>query len=479
MKKQHVAWLSVASNTLLTTGKVIAGIMTGSVSILSEAAHSGIDLLAAGIATFSVHVADRPPDEDHPYGHEKIENISGVVEGLLIFLAAVWIIFEAVKKLMYGVELKHLGPGAAVMAVSALVNIIVATVLQRTSIETRSVALEADAAHLYADVFTSVGVFLGLAVITIGGHFAKKDISYLDPVIAIGVAVFIMRTGSKITWKSFLPLMDFAASPDEEVGIREAMKAYDGMGVDFHKLRTRRAGATLHVDLHMGFRPGVSLERGHEISHDLKARIEGSVPGAKVLIHVEPSSRIELLPPSDERVTRMSEELLKDHRVSEVRELKATLYKGELRVETNLSVDPKVTMAESRSLSDDLKARLFSCLSPLKELVLSFHPGDGWQSAIHDDDKQRISELLGKHESSVAGIHSLQVSSAGGMHRVRLNLGVPPSLPIAVAHGIGRHLEKDIKALFPEGVEVDLHVEPCDEKCDACTASCPEKSFRK
>lgn len=212
--KQRMAWILVASNTALTVGKVFAGVATGSVSILSEAAHSAIDLLAAAIATFSVHVADRPPDQDHPYGHEKIENISGVIEGILIFAAAVWIVFEAVDKIMHGAELKHLGPGAAVMAISALVNIVVATLLRRAAIAERSVALEADAAHLYADVYTSIGVFTGLAAISVGGYLLKKDLTFLDPVIAIGVAVFIMRTGSKITWKSFMPLMDSAGSPE-------------------------------------------------------------------------------------------------------------------------------------------------------------------------------------------------------------------------------------------------------------------------
>jgi|GEM_PF-102886 len=479
LKKQQVAWISVASNTILTVGKVFAGVMTGSVSILSEAAHSAIDLLAAGMATFSVHVADRPPDEDHHYGHEKVENVSGVLEGILIFGAAVWIIVEASNKLLHRSQLAHLGPGAVVMAVSAIINMAVATVLQRTAAETRSVALEADAAHLFADVYTSVGVFLGLAGITVARYFFNKDIAYLDPVIAIGVAVFIMRTGSKITWKSFLPLIDFAGTPDEETGIKEAINQFRGEGVDFHKLRTRRAGATLHVDLHMGVRPGITLERGHEISHQLKARIVDKIPGASVLIHVEPSSRIEVLPPTDERISRIREELLKDDRVADVWGLKAMRYNGELRVETDLSVDPKVTLAESRSLSDGLKRRLSSRFTDLKDLVLEFHPGDGWQNAIHDDDKQKISELVGEHESSSGKIHSLQVSSCGAMHRVRINLGLPPSLPLSVAHSIARHLEEDIKALFHEGGEVDLHVEPCDEKCEACAASCPKKSFNK
>jgi cation diffusion facilitator family transporter len=137
--KKRVAWLSVASNAFLTVAQLIAGLMTGSVSILSEAAHSAVDLVAAGIATFSVHVADRPPDDNHQYGHEKIENMSGVIEGLLIFAAAAWIIYEATDRLLHPVELAYLGPGCLVMAISAVINIVVATLLKRSATANRSV----------------------------------------------------------------------------------------------------------------------------------------------------------------------------------------------------------------------------------------------------------------------------------------------------------------------------------------------------
>jgi cation diffusion facilitator family transporter len=215
LKKKNAAWLSVASNTFLTLGKFIAGLLTGSVSILSEAAHSAIDLMASIIATFSVHMSDRPPDWNHPYGHEKIENISGVIEGVLIFFAAIWIIFEATDKLLHGAEIKNLESGLVVMAISAVLNFGVATLLKRSSIANRSVALEADAAHLYTDVYTSLGVFIGLFAIKIAQWVWGVSLVWLDPVIAIGVALLILFTAFSITRKSFLPLMDSSASAEE------------------------------------------------------------------------------------------------------------------------------------------------------------------------------------------------------------------------------------------------------------------------
>jgi len=473
--KKRVAWLSVGSNTMLTAGKLVAGFATGSVSILSEATHSAIDLIAAGMATFSVHVSDRPPDNNHPYGHEKIENISGVIEGLLIFAAAVWIIYEAVDKLLHGVHLKYLGHGLAVMGFSGAINWVVAKMLRRSAVQNRSVALEADAAHLSADVYTCAGVFVGLAVITAAKRFFKVDLAWLDPVIAIGVALLILATAYRITRKSFYPLLDSAASPGEVAAIERILDEFTQDGVDFHKLRTRQAGGSLYVDLHMGFKPGVSLEQGHGISHGLVAQIEEAVAGAKVLVHLEPSNTIETLSETDPQVQCMRDELLKDKRVCEVRGLRAMRYRGDMRVEADLSLDPEVSLAESHAVSAELKRRLESCFPEVKETALSFHPAEGWQEAFHDDDRVRIRSLVGEHDSHFAAIHELEVVSSGGLHHVHLSLGMPPTLPVSEAHAVAKHLEKDIRELFPEGAEINVHIEPCNEACESCHAVCPVK----
>jgi len=475
--KKSVAWLSVGSNTFLTSAKLAAGLLTGSVSILSEAAHSAIDLIAAIIATFSVHMSDRPPDRGHQYGHEKIENVSGVIEGTLIFLAAVWIIYEAVNKLLQGVELRHLGPGALVMAVSAGLNLIVATLLKRSATENRSVALEANAAHLYTDVYTSLGVFAGLLIITLVQRLWGLSILWLDPAIAIGVALLILSTAYRIIRKSFLPLIDASASAGEMIQINSIMDKFRGRGLDFHKLRTRRAGGILHIDLHMGCRPGISLEQGHVISHELKAAIEGAVAGARVLVHVEPSEHIVALPEEDEQVRCMREELLKDQRVRDIRDFRALRYRNDLRVEADLLLDPKVTLAESRVLTKDITRHLESCFPDVKETVLSLRPGNGWQKAIHEDDRERIRKLVGEHQGSFAGIHELEVISSGGIHRIRLALGVPPALPVSEAHTIALHMEADVKNLFPEGADIDIHIEPCNEDCQSCNAICEAKAI--
>ncbi|RPI78742.1 MAG: cation transporter [Desulfobacteraceae bacterium] len=477
--KKRVAWLSVASNAFLTLIKIATGILTGSVSVLSEAIHSAIDLLAALIATFSVHVSDKPPDPTHPYGHEKIENISGVIEGLLVFVAAVWIIYESIVKLLHGSNLKHLESGSIVMLVSAGLNILVATLLKKSAIKNRSVALEADATHLYTDVYTSIGVFIGLFAISIGERFWGVQLSWLDPAIAMGVALLIMSAAYRITQKSFHPLLDSSASPDEIANMNRIMADFDSRGLDFHKLRTRRAGGSLYVDLHMGCRPGVSLETGHAVSHELKDQIETSMPGAKVLVHVEPSHNIEILPDSSAEVKCLQEVLLKETRISGIHRIRVARFRGDLRVEADLHLDPKVTLAESRALTVELEKKLGICLPAVKEITLSLHPGDGWQKAIHDDDVERIHNLVGEHQSYFTGIHQLDVTSVGDLHRVRLTLGVPAVLPVSAAHLIIRHIETDIRDLFAKGVEIDVHIEPCNENCHLCRLICPKKNTEK
>ncbi len=279
--KVKVARLSIISNTLLITMKLIVGIISGSVSIISEAIHSSMDLVAAVIAFFSVRVSDNPPDSKHPYGHGKIENISGVIEALLIFAAAIWIIVEAVKKLLgEDIVLEKIWIGSIVMVISAVVNIIVSRKLYKVARETKSVALEADALHLKTDVYTSVGVAVGLALILI------TDIKWLDPVVAIFVALFIIRESYNLLRKAFLPLLDESWNPDE---IEDLERVLNEMNVNYHELRTRLAGNYRFVDLHIEMPKDISVESAHRYCDEIETSLNSRFEHLNVTIHVEPS----------------------------------------------------------------------------------------------------------------------------------------------------------------------------------------------
>ena len=283
--KRGAAGLSIASNSILIAIKVAAGAVTGSIAIITEAVHSLIDLVASVIAYFSVRKADEPADVDHPYGHEKVENLSAAIEGMLILVGAAIIIYEATHQLVIGPSVDRLGVGIAVMALSVFVNLVVSSVLSRQATAHESQALEGDAAHLRTDAMTSAGVLLGLALVQVTGDAA------FDPITALVVAVAIVWAGFRLLRRSSGILVDEALPPDEMDRIEQAIASARTPEVaGYHKLRARSAGSRRHIDLHVQYRSGTSLERAHELAHLMRASIEAEVPQAEVLIHVEPET---------------------------------------------------------------------------------------------------------------------------------------------------------------------------------------------
>jgi cation diffusion facilitator family transporter len=279
--KVSIARLSIISNTVLILMKLAVGLISGSVSILSEAIHSSMDLVAAVIAFFSVRVSDNPPDSRHPYGHGKIENISGVIESLLIFIAALWIIYEAVRKLLgEKIELDSIALGSVVMLISALVNTYVSRRLYKVARETNSVALEADALHLKTDVYTSLGVSIGLALIIVTG------INWLDPVIAILVALFIIREAYYLMMKAFTPLLDTAWNDNEIEELENTLKRLE---VSYHDLRTRVAGNYRFIDIHIQIPEDITVGKAHKYCDKIEDELTVVYENLTVTIHVEPS----------------------------------------------------------------------------------------------------------------------------------------------------------------------------------------------
>jgi len=287
-KKERVAMLSVASNSFLVLFKVIVGFLIGSVSIMSEAIHSGVDLLAAIIAMFSVKTSSVPADSDHPFGHGKIENISGFVEAVLIFIAAFWIIWKALKKLISSPDIEHAGWGVGVMLFSAVMNFIVSQKLFQVGKEADSIALQADAWHLRTDVYTSAGVMTGLGIIWIGHEFfAAHNINWIDPVAAICVAVLILHAAFNLTVNSIRDLMDVQLPPEEEGYIRDIIRG-DPTIYGFHQMRTRKAGHIRFVEFHIKVNPQMSVHDSHDITRILKKKIKDKFAESIITIHIEP-----------------------------------------------------------------------------------------------------------------------------------------------------------------------------------------------
>ncbi len=285
--KTSAAGLSILSNSILVALKLAAGIFMGSVSVISEGAHSAVDLLAAFIAFVSIRAAAKPADEEHEFGHGKFENISGTIEALLIFLAAGLIIYEAINKIITRATPEFLTAGIAIMAFSAVLNFFVSRFLHKMASRSDSVALEADAWHLTTDVYTSLGVFAGLIIVEITHWYI------LDPIIAIGVALLIGRAAWNITRKSVGGLVDVRLPKEEEDIIAASITEHLGEITGFHELRTRKAGSQRYINLHLVLPKSVTLETAHKLCDHLEEDIKSKLSNGLVTIHCEPCEQAE------------------------------------------------------------------------------------------------------------------------------------------------------------------------------------------
>ena len=283
--KVRTARLSIYSNSSLIALKVVAGIATGSVSVLAEAAHSGSDLVAAFIAYFSVRKADEPPDESHPFGHGKIENLSGLAEALLIFGAAAYIVYESIRKIHdifgHGATVERTYWAIGVMGISAIVNIIVSRRLSAVARETESMALEADAQHLSVDVYTSGAVVVGLTVAEL------SKVWLLDPILALLVAGLICGAAYRLSADAVTFLVDTGLPPGELEQLREVL-LHDPRVRSYHNLKTRRGGSHRYAEVHVLLADDLSFVEAHQFTEDLEDRLRATLPRLHVIIHSEP-----------------------------------------------------------------------------------------------------------------------------------------------------------------------------------------------
>ncbi|HEX3974698.1 MAG TPA: cation diffusion facilitator family transporter [Solirubrobacteraceae bacterium] len=285
--KTRAAAVSIASNSCLIVLKAAAGLITGSVGILSDAVHSLMDLIASLIAWASVRKADEPADASHRYGHEKLEDLAAGAQALLLLFGAAFIAVEAVRRLVNGGHVGTIGVGIAVAGAAAAVNLVISTYLERAGRATGSTALDANAADLRTDAIVSLAVLVSLVVVKLTG------VAWIDPVVGLLVAAAISRTGVRILIDASRRLADEALPADELTALQQVVGSFVGEEVvGYHDLRARHVGSHHQVDLHLQFASGTSLERAHYVSHQLQDAIVKRLPGTTVLVHLEPEDRV-------------------------------------------------------------------------------------------------------------------------------------------------------------------------------------------
>ena len=276
------AALSIVSNTLLVAVKLGVGLLSGSIGILSQAMDSATDLLASFIAFFGVRLPRAPAERRHPFGHGKFEAVSGLLQAFLILLAAIFIVHEAIDKIRAGTGVEFAEWAIGVMGLSVVVDVVVSRHLLRMARTHDYLALEANARHLTTDVFTGLGVLIGVAAVKI------THIHWLDPVVAIFVALLITRTAFDLTWKAAAGLVDTSLPPEELDIVRAAITEHAGEVIGFHELRSRKAGRERYIELHLVFAKDAHVEEAHRLCDHMEEDIKSKLPHANITIHIEP-----------------------------------------------------------------------------------------------------------------------------------------------------------------------------------------------
>jgi len=280
--KRRAAWLSVALTGTSVTAKGLVALATGSSAVLAETAHSFSDLLAAVIALLAIRAADRPPDLQHPFGHQKLEHVSAVVEGLILIGVAGFVAIVAARS--FGHPVENSAAGIIVMGLSAGASFFVARRLSRVAKESHSAALEADSAHIAADVWSSLGTAVALCIVALTGWVE------VDAIVGIAVAGWVAAIGGRLTLSGVRVLVDESVSQGDLEAIRAALDASRPAGVlSYHRLRARRSGATRHVDVHVVVDPEMTVSAAHRITDEIESAVADRLPAADVIVHVEPA----------------------------------------------------------------------------------------------------------------------------------------------------------------------------------------------
>jgi cation diffusion facilitator family transporter len=274
-----------ASNALLVALKIVVWFLSGSVSVLSEALHSVVDLFITGLQLISVRLATRPADEDHAYGHGKFENIGAALEAILILATAGVVVAQAIQHIRFPVSIAHLDLGLGVMVLSAVVNVVVSQRLAAVARAEQSPALQAETAQLRADVWTAMGVAAGLLVIRFTG------LTLIDPIISLMIAGLIVKAAYDVSVRAFVDLTDGRLPEADETLIREIIERHHDIFAGYHKLRTRRSGGGEFIDFHLQMKGDMPLQQAHDLSDTIVVAIKAALPRAHVLIHLEPDTQ--------------------------------------------------------------------------------------------------------------------------------------------------------------------------------------------
>jgi cation diffusion facilitator family transporter len=463
-EKKSVALSSVVAAVFLTAIKLVVGLLTGSLGILAEAAHSGLDLIAAVVTFLAVRVSGRPPDSEHHYGHGKVENLSALVETLLLLATCAWIIYEAVNRLFFEDVLVQATPWAfAVMAVSIIVDFTRSRALMRAAKKHGSQALEADALHFSTDIWSSCVVILGLGGIRLGDALAASHpaaaewLFRADAIAALGVSVIVIYVSYRLGRRTIAVLMD-RAPEGMSTSVRQAMAKLPGVS-DVRQVRVRQSGPVTFVDLVLSVNADTSVERAHGIAAEAENMLHQLVPKSEVMVHVEPCA------PNGKGSVETIRGIAAAHGV-DVHDLIIRDVNGRQTLEMHAEVPDDLSVDDAHERVSAMEQSVMREIPGIQDVVVHIEPSSDktiCQPAAESLSRtiQEVIDQLRTEYPSLRDCHSVSITSDSSS---RLGLSfhctVSPDLSIAEAHDLTTSIEAFLHGQFPDLEQILIHVEP-------------------
>ena len=461
-EKRWVAGVSILWAIFVTALKITVGVGTHSLGILSEALHSSLDLTAAAITFFSVRVSDQPADSDHQYGHEKVENLSAFLEALLLLATCVWIVYEAVGRLLFRhVEIQPTIWAFLVMAFSMVVDWWRSRALMRVARKYNSQALEADALHFSSDVWSSLVVIFGLLLVWGGRHYGAPDLQVADPLAAMAVSGIVAGISVRLAKRTLDGLLD-AAPPGMRARLYDEVRAVEGV-LGSERVRIRHAGARYFVDANISVQRTATFEHVKAISDAVQARILGHLPGADVIIHTEPRASV------NEDLFEKVKAVAARHAVN-VHDLSA-LDTGDgdgsgLHLELHVEVSETLTLRQAHELVDRLEEEiraeapgLASINTHIEEAGAHIERAAAQTPERADLMRRRLQEIA-ESNPQVVDCHELSIRLVRERVFVSCHFHLNGDLPVARVHEITAEVEAQFRREFPQIFRVIIHSEP-------------------
>ena len=455
-EKRWVALSSVLAAVFLTTMKLVVGLMTGSLGILSEAAHSGLDLAAAAMTLFAVRVSGRPADREHTYGHGKVENLSALFETVLLLVTCVWIIYEAIQRLFF----KHVVVEASiwaflVMGISIVVDFSRSRALARVARKYDSQALEADALHFSTDIWSSSVVIVGLALVRLADWLGMEWLAKADALAAMGVAGIVIYVSVQLGQRTIAALLDAVPA-----GIRdEVIRAVRVPGVrEVKRVRVRRSGPEAFADVTLTVSRDLPFEQAHDIATTAEASVRKILPGADVVVHVDPVRA------EDEGVVTTARLLAAQHGLG-VHDIRAYDVAGRRSLEVHLEVSDSLRVAEAHEQATAFEKVLRQALPGIGQVVTHIEPAGNEATmprATPAEEAQvlRVLQTLPTQAGIHCHPHEVAVHRVAGELSVSFHCAMNASAAITDAHTLTERVEQLLYARVPNLGRVVIHVEP-------------------